>query len=540
MRERAFFMAGVQEAQVLQLFREAAEGVADGRLSAGEARVSIRQGLAELGYTPEGAGAEAGSLQDLSSYRRIMLALETNERMAQGWMNNCQYLTDPNVGGQELYRLYARKVPRNWAQRWAEAGEQVDWQGVATGAPFIATLDSPIWCALSRFGLPYPPFDYNSGMSTRPVDNQRCRELGLEPTPKPEVLPSLNEQVEASLQGLEEDIAEDLLRALGALVRREGDTLKMTDLNGTKKYPLQELVRLLAGELPQGAPNLQGKAFAAWQADPASLLPGGKNEELFPALAALASRISPSAPRELSDFIQQAREKKTGTPPKNGLQSTTPNHGAHEPTDRRETDPLHRLEREHDTLDHSGGERRDEQGLRRGVHVSQAYGLLSSQVPEATRAETERVAQTTAAQLNAVFEGRKPAFLETVPEFTASFADNLPPGVRFIKAGGIECIYNEEAVAKELNLPAGADVDAVVREKLERGAYGSLLGYGMDTAMERPCTYVKITRNGEEICGFMTSADQQQATKYAQERLRDFEKEFPDDYWEASLTPLPR
>ena len=142
--------------------------------------------------------------------------------------------------------------------------------------------------------------------------------------------------------------------------------------------------------------------------------------------------------------------------------------------------------------------------------------------------------------MNAVFEGRKPAFLETVPEFTASFADNLPPGVRFVKAGGIECIYNEEAVAKELNLPAGADVDAVVRDKLERGAYGSLLGYGMDTAMERPCTYVKITRNGEEICGFMTSADQQQATKYAQERLRDFEKEFPDDYWEASLTPLPR
>ena len=130
--------------------------------------------------------------------------------------------------------------------------------------------------------------------------------------------------------------------------------------------------------------------------------------------------------------------------------------------------------------------------------------------------------------MNAVFDGRKPAFLETVPDFTASFADNLPPGVRFVKAGGIECIYNEEAVAKELNLPAGADVDAVVREKLERGAYGSLLGYGMDTAMERPCTYVKITRDGQGVFGFMTSADMQEAKRYAQQRLDDFKREFPN------------
>jgi hypothetical protein len=27
----------------------------------------------------------------------------------------------------------------------------------------IARKDSPIWEALSRFGTPYPPFDFNSG-----------------------------------------------------------------------------------------------------------------------------------------------------------------------------------------------------------------------------------------------------------------------------------------------------------------------------------------------------------------------------------------
>ena len=254
LRERAFFMAGVQQANILQLFREAAAAVADGRMSPAEARVTVRRGLAAMGYSPQGAGVAPGSIHDLSSWRRIMLALETNFSMARGWMQHLQYRTDPNVGGLELFRLFPRKVPRNWALRWAEAAEQVNWQGVATGAPFIATLDSPIWCALSRFGTPYPPFDFNSGMSTRPVDNRRCRELGLEPTPRPEILPSLNEQVEASLQGLDADIADDLLRSLGALVQRDGDTLKMTDLNGTKPYPLQELVRLLASALPPASP----------------------------------------------------------------------------------------------------------------------------------------------------------------------------------------------------------------------------------------------------------------------------------------------
>ena len=160
-------------------------------------------------------------------------------------------------------------------------------------------------------------------------------------------------------------------------------------------------------------------------------------------------------------------------------------------------------------------------------------------MPGAAEDEILKTAQITAAQLNATFEGSKPAFLESIPGYTSSLANDLPPGVRFVKAGGIECIYNEAAVAKELNLPEGTDVDAFVREKLEQGTYGSLLGYGMDTAMERPCTYVKITREGKEFFGFMTSPDMQEATKYAQQRLDDFKREFPESKWSYSLKSLP-
>ena len=139
-----------------------------------------------------------------------------------------------------------------------------------------------------------------------------------------------------------------LTRTLGGLVVREGDELRMADLNGTTKYPLQTLCSLFAEKLPKGIPSLQAKAAAAWAADPDSLLPGGKNEALLPALIAFAGRISPRPPAKLEQFLQKAEaaQKKTGTSQKNGIQSTPTPHGPNEPTDRREADPLHRLERE--------------------------------------------------------------------------------------------------------------------------------------------------------------------------------------------------
>ena len=206
-------------------------------------------------------------------------------------------------------------MPRNWALRWAEAAQKVNWQGVAQGAPFIATLDSPIWPALSRFGNPYPPFDFNSGMSTRSVLIDRCRELGLPPT-KPASPPSLNEHMQASLASLDADLADALAHSLGSLAQRQGDALVMTDLNGSKKYPLQTLCRLFAAALPAGVPSLQAKAASAWAIDPDSFLPGGKNAALLPALIAFASRIYPRPPAKLEQFLDKLN--KSAPPPVSG------------------------------------------------------------------------------------------------------------------------------------------------------------------------------------------------------------------------------
>jgi hypothetical protein len=43
----------------------------------------------------------------------------------------------------------------------------------------IALKNDPIWTKISRFGLPYPPFDFNSGMDLQDVDRDEATQLGL-------------------------------------------------------------------------------------------------------------------------------------------------------------------------------------------------------------------------------------------------------------------------------------------------------------------------------------------------------------------------
>lgn len=103
----------------------------------------------------------------------------------------------------ELYRLYARKVPRLWAGdegtddkslmsafagRWyaaAQAAGDTDAARILqdTGR-MIALKDSDIWNELGSMfddslGNPYPPFAFNSGMDVDGVPRAECIELGL-------------------------------------------------------------------------------------------------------------------------------------------------------------------------------------------------------------------------------------------------------------------------------------------------------------------------------------------------------------------------
>lgn len=181
-RERAFFMAGVENARILQEFKDAAHDIAAGKLTTNEARKRLRAALRSAGYEP--ADHERGGIHDLSSRRRMEVTLRTNVEMARGWMQHEQMKRDITAPGLRLFRAQKAEQPRNWADRWKAAADAVDWQGVARGGQMVALIESPIWEKLSRFGQPYPPFDFGSKMRVKSVPYDECEQLGLLDSPQ--------------------------------------------------------------------------------------------------------------------------------------------------------------------------------------------------------------------------------------------------------------------------------------------------------------------------------------------------------------------
>lgn len=196
-RERSFFSARVARADLLEEFadrvdrilRPSAQVRADGSpftqgLDFASARAELKQALADAGYQPD--PEDRGTLKDLSSNVRLDLILKTNVEQAQGYGQFAQAQTEEALDlfpCWELFRAEGRKAPRDWLTRWNEAAQavgDVDAAEVAAASGrMIARKDSPIWTELSRFGTPYPPFDFGSGMWTRDVDRETAVALGV-------------------------------------------------------------------------------------------------------------------------------------------------------------------------------------------------------------------------------------------------------------------------------------------------------------------------------------------------------------------------
>lgn len=174
-RERAMFSAGVTSAETLQEFSDAIGDLATGRVDRATKRANLKRFLEKKGYAP--AEGERGSLTDLSSDARLNLILETNLEMAQGYGRWVQG-QDPAIldqwPAQELVRVRDAREPRPWLTIWQDAGGTV-----FPGNRMIALKNDRIWMRISRFGLPYPPFDFNSGMDVQDIDRDEAMALDL-------------------------------------------------------------------------------------------------------------------------------------------------------------------------------------------------------------------------------------------------------------------------------------------------------------------------------------------------------------------------
>lgn len=160
----------------------------EGKVTTGQDFASARLALKELGqaigYRPE--PGKAGTIQDHFSTARLDLILETNVRMAQGYGYFAQGNSEVALELYpcwELFRAEDRVMPRDWESRWREAADQVGDEDATRclneHGRMVARKDSPIWEALSAFGQPYPPFDFNSGMDVQDVDRDVAVELGV-------------------------------------------------------------------------------------------------------------------------------------------------------------------------------------------------------------------------------------------------------------------------------------------------------------------------------------------------------------------------
>jgi hypothetical protein len=186
--------------------------------------------LGSIGYSPD--PDKAGTLEDLSSHPRLKLIADLNTRMARGYGQFVQANTEGALDAfpcQELFRLknvtaVARGTARDWVSRWQRAGGQI-----VGGGRMIALKNDEIWTRISTFGNPYPPFDWNSGMWTKPVSREEAVELGVI-TDDTKVEPNevaMSDGMQASAQGFAKALQDSLVKSFDGHAKIVDGVLKM-------------------------------------------------------------------------------------------------------------------------------------------------------------------------------------------------------------------------------------------------------------------------------------------------------------------------
>jgi hypothetical protein len=229
-RDRAFFSATVEDermlvamqAKIQQRIDLATQSPSGVTMDRSRFIAETQDDLRALGYVPD--PAKAGTLQDISSAGRLGLIWDMQVKMAEGfarWKSGMDADLLDAAPAMELVRIEERVEKRDWPQIWRDNGgefygtENPDYPD-ATGR-MIALKTSGIWSAISRFGTPWPPFDWGSGMGTRDVRRAEAEQFGLL-SPNQTLTPldtPFNSGLSASTRGLTEPSLDRLRSALG-------------------------------------------------------------------------------------------------------------------------------------------------------------------------------------------------------------------------------------------------------------------------------------------------------------------------------------
>ncbi len=267
-KDRAFFSAAVEDARILEEMK--------GRISSDlrrdpDVRFNGKSGfVADMRRTLGAAPGDSGRLTDITSRRRLELIYQMNVSEAREYGRHKQAQSPALLEAfpaRELIREASREAPREWESRWLEAGGQLYGPG-----RMIALVNDPIWTAISRFGRPYPPFDFGSGMGTRDVERDEAEALGvIAPGEMPPAEdPDYNASLEAGAKGY---LASDPARAM--LKQAFGDQIVFNQ--GRAIWSGDKIMELLDDALASGPTS--GGAFRFGKVSGAALAKAGPDAE---------------------------------------------------------------------------------------------------------------------------------------------------------------------------------------------------------------------------------------------------------------------
>jgi len=232
LRERAQFSSRVESARVLSAIQDKLQkrlGLIKEQVARGEAGVDRSSFIGDLRKIAqeEGLGDGSGRITDISSQARLGLIFDFQTKQAAEY---ARYVAGQDTDlldafpAQELLRVEEREMKRDWSQRWSAAG------GGFYGGRMIALKTDPVWSAISRFGTPYPPFDFGSGMGVEDVSREEAEALGVIPpgTRVPPNIVDFNAGLEASVTGLDQSLVSKLMDAFGDQLKLVSGKLKWT------------------------------------------------------------------------------------------------------------------------------------------------------------------------------------------------------------------------------------------------------------------------------------------------------------------------
>lgn len=178
-----------------------------GEINEAAAIGKLMQMVRALGYTPEGgfpklpgdaAGAVepavAGTLQDIGSFRRLELIVQTQQAIMTGAGQQYRFNTPDRLEAApavELIRVLTHIEKRDWVSRWQIAGGRIyphtgSVANVREETGMICLKGDPVLGELGSSGnfpdaldIDHAPFVFRGGVGLREVKRDRCERLGV-------------------------------------------------------------------------------------------------------------------------------------------------------------------------------------------------------------------------------------------------------------------------------------------------------------------------------------------------------------------------